>query len=176
MIASGGAAADLSTVKANLTEHLQASDQLINQLKANLTEKTREVDKLQCLMGKGWRKFGCSFYLLSTEKASWQQSRQNCRAGGTDLVIVDSYEEQEFINSVIKEDTWIGLNDTEKEGTWKWVDGSPLNLTFWSTGQPDNRGGYPGEEDCAEIRIVYTKRWNDRSCEFDLLWICEKEA
>ncbi|KAJ4933213.1 hypothetical protein JOQ06_030048 [Pogonophryne albipinna] len=65
----GDAAAELSTVKANLssrlhasdqllssvteerdnlTERLHASDQLINQLKANLTEKTREVDMLQC--------------------------------------------------------------------------------------------------------------------------------
>ncbi|KAI4805581.1 hypothetical protein KUCAC02_010185 [Chaenocephalus aceratus] len=52
----GGAAADLSTVKANLssvteerdnlTRRLQASDQLINQLKASLTEKTREVECL----------------------------------------------------------------------------------------------------------------------------------
>ncbi|KAF3843487.1 hypothetical protein F7725_002336 [Dissostichus mawsoni] len=33
-------------------ERLQARDQLINQLKANLTEKTREVDRLQSLMDK----------------------------------------------------------------------------------------------------------------------------
>ncbi|KAK1902917.1 CD209 antigen [Dissostichus eleginoides] len=84
------------SLKANLTERLQARDQLINQLKANLTEKTREVDRLQSLMDKektcpaGWRKFGSSCYLLSTEKASWEQSRDNCRARGADLVIVDS--------------------------------------------------------------------------------------
>ncbi|XP_033992150.1 uncharacterized protein LOC117487626 isoform X5 [Trematomus bernacchii] len=52
----GGAAADLSAVKANLTERLQARDQLLysvteerDGLKANLTEKTREVDRLQSL-------------------------------------------------------------------------------------------------------------------------------
>ncbi|KAK1903543.1 C-type lectin domain family 4 member M [Dissostichus eleginoides] len=118
----------INQLNVNLTERLQARDQLINQLKANLTEKTREVDRLQSLMDKGWRKFGCSCYLLSTEKASWEQSRDNCRARGADLVIVDSYEEQEFITSMIKEQTWIGLNDTNQEGTWKWVDGAPLTL------------------------------------------------
>ncbi|KAF3843489.1 hypothetical protein F7725_002338 [Dissostichus mawsoni] len=65
----GVAAADLCAVKANLssvteerdnlTERLQASDQLLSSvteerdsLKANLTEKTKEVDRLQCLMDK----------------------------------------------------------------------------------------------------------------------------
>ncbi|XP_071063134.1 C-type lectin domain family 6 member A-like isoform X2 [Pseudochaenichthys georgianus] len=134
----GGAAADLSTVKANLSsvteERDNLTERLINQLNASLTEKTREVDRLQSLMDKektcpaGWRKSGCSCYLLSTEKASWEQSRQNCTARAADLVIVDSYEEQEFITSMIKEQTWIGLNDINQEGTWKWVDGTPLTL------------------------------------------------
>ncbi|XP_034053889.1 CD209 antigen-like protein E [Gymnodraco acuticeps] len=198
----GGAAANLSSVteeRDNLTDRLQANDQLINQLKANLTEKTREVDRLQCFQKPcpaGWRKFGCSCYLLSTEKASWQQSRQNCRARRADLVIVDSFEEQIFLESMIKksqinssmiyeqefidriyENTWIGLNDTEKEGTWKWVDGSPLNLTnqnlFWSTGQPDNGGGKL-EEDC--VYINPSTWWEDLPCWRNLHWICEKKA
>ncbi|KAL3056019.1 hypothetical protein OYC64_018678 [Pagothenia borchgrevinki] len=126
----GRAAADLSAVKADLTSVTEERDRL----KASLTEKTREVDRLQSLMDKaktcpeGWRMFGCVCYLLSTEHASWEQSRQDCTAGGADLVIVDSYEEQEFITSMIKEQTWIGLNDINQEGTWKWVDGTPLTL------------------------------------------------
>ncbi|KAJ4933212.1 hypothetical protein JOQ06_030047 [Pogonophryne albipinna] len=209
----GGVAADLSTVKANLTESLQARDQNLSsvtverdRLKANLTEKTREVDRLQSLskqnqdsvrvvasltektrevnrlqslMGKGWRMFDCSCYLLSTEKASWQQSRQNCRARGADLVIVDSYEEQEFITSMINEQTWIGLNDINQEGTWKWVDGTPLTLKYWAS-TPDNGSGDPvwGEEDCASLvdgRETRTN-WNDLRCATRLQWICEKMA
>ncbi|XP_033984859.1 C-type lectin domain family 7 member A-like isoform X1 [Trematomus bernacchii] len=111
----GGAAADLSAVKANLTERLQARDQLLysvteerDTLKANLTEKTREVDRLQSLSKQkktcpaGWRMVGCVCYLLSTEKASWEQSRQNCRARGADLVIVDSNEEQSLCAGVLQ--------------------------------------------------------------------------
>ncbi|XP_033966215.1 C-type lectin domain family 4 member E-like isoform X1 [Pseudochaenichthys georgianus] len=183
----GGAAADLSTVKANLSsvteERDNLTERLINQLNASLTEKTREVDRLQSLMDKektcpaGWRKSGCSCYLLSTEKASWEQSRQNCTARAADLVIVDSYEEQEFITSMIKEQTWIGLNDINQEGTWKWVDGTPLTLKYWGS-TPDNGSGDPvwGEEDCASLvdgRETRTN-WNDLRCATRLHWICEK--
>ncbi|XP_034003339.1 CD209 antigen-like protein C [Trematomus bernacchii] len=174
---SDGGAADLSAVKANLTSMTEERDNLTERLQARDQRINRLVYRLQCLMEKtcpeGWRKFDCSCYLFSTEKRSWEQSRQDCTARGADLVIVDSEEEQEFITSMIKEQTWIGLNDTKEEGTWKWVDGSPLNLTFWSTRQPDNFDG----EDCAEIRsIVHSKSWNDRPCTYDLHWICEKEA
>ncbi|XP_034003343.1 CD209 antigen-like protein C [Trematomus bernacchii] len=158
----GGAAADLSSV----TEERDT-------LKVSLTEKTREVECLKKMCPEGWRKFGCSCYLLSTETDTWEQSRQHCTAGGADLVIVDSEEEQEFITSMIKEQTWIGLSDREEEGTWTWVDGSPLTLTLWSPAQPDNFD----EEDCAEIRsIVHSQSWNDKPCKIDLHWICEKEA
>ncbi|XP_034002680.1 CD209 antigen-like protein E, partial [Trematomus bernacchii] len=172
-------AADLSAVKANLTGRLQARDQLVNQLKASLTKKTREVDRLQSLMEKaktcpeGWRMFGCSCYLFSTEEASWEQSRDNCTAGGAHLVIVDSNKELEFISSMTKKDTWIGLSDREEEGTWKWVDGSPLTLTFWKGGEPNNGAG-GSEEDCA---YIYSNKnvWNDAFCSVDLHWMCEKD-
>ncbi|KAK5920582.1 hypothetical protein CgunFtcFv8_024378 [Champsocephalus gunnari] len=185
----GDAAADLSTVKANLssvteerdnlTRRLQASDQLINQLNASLTEKTREVECLKKACPEGWRKLNCSCYVLSTEKASWEQSRQNCRAGGADLVIVDSNEEQEFITSMIKEQTWIGLNDINQEGTWKWVDGTPLTLKYWGS-TLDNGSGDPvlGEEDCASLVAgrETRKNWNDLreilSCRMEDVQFC----
>ncbi|KAI4805580.1 hypothetical protein KUCAC02_010184 [Chaenocephalus aceratus] len=216
----GGAAADLSAVKANLTERLHASDQLLSSvteerdgLMANLTEKTREVDRLQSLSKQnqdsvdllteerdglmanltektrevdrlqkktcpaGWRMVSFVCYLFSTEKASWQQSRQNCRAKGADLVIIDSNEEQKFMTSTIKESTWIGLNDIDREGTWKWVDGSLPTQKYWGQ-PPDNGNGDPkwGEEDCACLVNNWNgeNNWNDLRCTTPLQWICEK--
>ncbi|XP_063744060.1 C-type lectin domain family 10 member A-like isoform X2 [Eleginops maclovinus] len=175
----GGAAADLSSVKANLTERLQASDQQLSsvseerdRLNASLTEKTKEVARLQSsktICPAGWRKHSCSCYLLHKQTDSWEKAREHCRERGAHLVVIDSAAEQT--------DVWIGLSDREKEGTWKWVDGSPLTLRNWETIQPDNGGGDPrwGEEDCAII-YTHTNEWHDRSCESTQPWICEKEA
>uniref|UniRef100_A0A3Q0SY73 C-type lectin domain-containing protein n=1 Tax=Amphilophus citrinellus TaxID=61819 RepID=A0A3Q0SY73_AMPCI len=122
----------------------------------------------------GWRKFSCSCYLLSERSDSWDAARKDCRDREADLVVIESSEEQTFLSTVTKEHTWIGLNDKEKEGTWKWVDGTALTLKNWEENQPDNGRGDPqwGEEDCAHDRGI--KLWNDISCSASFKWICEK--
>uniref|UniRef100_A0A3Q4AUW5 C-type lectin domain-containing protein n=1 Tax=Mola mola TaxID=94237 RepID=A0A3Q4AUW5_MOLML len=76
----------------------------------------------------GCRSFNNSFYFISSTRKSWNDSRQDCIDRGADLVTVNSLDEQVFLNS-LKKMFWIGLTDREKEGTWKWVDGSVLNST-----------------------------------------------
>uniref|UniRef100_A0A3B3ZW51 C-type lectin domain-containing protein n=1 Tax=Periophthalmus magnuspinnatus TaxID=409849 RepID=A0A3B3ZW51_9GOBI len=134
---------------------------------------------LQC--PPGWRMFEWSCYLISNESKSWKQSQKDCRNRGTRLVAVDSTEEQAFLSGLIEEHTmlWIGLADSIKEGTWRWVSGDPLTLSFWQTQQPDNGGGIWqfGEEDCAHITTGTNSEnnWNDLSCKTSLRWICETD-
>uniref|UniRef100_A0A3B4UNW4 C-type lectin domain-containing protein n=1 Tax=Seriola dumerili TaxID=41447 RepID=A0A3B4UNW4_SERDU len=135
----------------------------------------------------GWRMFSCTCYFLSTQSGSWEKAREDCRARGADLVIIDSPEEQTFLSGFIStSETWIGLSDREEEGVWKWVDGTPLNLTYWAVKQPDNGGGDPkwGEEDCAHLghdgsaHLTHDEsaHWNDLLCGSLLRWICEEMA
>uniref|UniRef100_A0A3Q1KFN6 C-type lectin domain-containing protein n=1 Tax=Anabas testudineus TaxID=64144 RepID=A0A3Q1KFN6_ANATE len=145
------AAAELSTVKANMTD-------------------------LQKTCPAGWRMFSCSCYFLSSQLGSWTFGRDDCRKKGAHLVVIDSAEEQTFLSGFTKQQTWIGLSDLEKEGTWKWMDGTPLTLKYWTRNQPDNGGGDPrwGEEDCVHIRTEENTLWNDLSCNNSQQWICEK--
>ncbi|CDQ83584.1 unnamed protein product [Oncorhynchus mykiss] len=114
----------------NLTEE---RDQLQTRYN-NLTTERDRLQNLLCVLccqteqtccSDGWKKFECSCYFISTEEKTWEKSRQDCLEGGTDLVIINSKEEQEFLFH-FKKRVWIGLTDRETEETWKWVDGTPL--------------------------------------------------
>lgn len=80
-----------------------------------------------------------------------------------------------FINGLYGADqeVWIGLTDDGVEGQWKWVDGTPLNLTFWGSGQPNSYNGR--EQDCVEFwhRASGKGEWNDENCKLEQNWICE---
>uniref|UniRef100_A0A674AI31 C-type lectin domain-containing protein n=1 Tax=Salmo trutta TaxID=8032 RepID=A0A674AI31_SALTR len=79
------------------------------------------------MLRRGWRFFGSSWYYISTETKSWEESRKDCKGRGADLVIINSKEEQEFIHGFQKMRYWIGLSDIEMESTMTWVD-EPNNI------------------------------------------------
>ncbi|KAI4887390.1 hypothetical protein NFI96_028551 [Prochilodus magdalenae] len=139
-------------------------DTLLSSIR-NLTEESLRKTEPQ------WKRFGSSYYYVSTEFKTRSQARQACRERGADLVIINSPEEQEFIYN---EDqyTWIGLSDAETEGEWKWVDGSPLNTAYWKDGEPNDANS---EEDCAVLSFPSPKlkSWNDIPCHYAAGWICE---
>ncbi|XP_017316741.1 C-type lectin domain family 4 member E isoform X2 [Ictalurus punctatus] len=118
--------------------------------------------------------FDSSVYYMSNEEKNWEESRQDCREKGADLVIINSKEEQEFISKILsRRKAWIGLNDRDREGEWKWVDGTPLNTGFWGQSEPNSAAG---EEDCVVIHDHTDPVWNwsDYPCSRQFIWICEK--
>uniref|UniRef100_A0A8C4EGW4 C-type lectin domain-containing protein n=1 Tax=Dicentrarchus labrax TaxID=13489 RepID=A0A8C4EGW4_DICLA len=127
-----------------------------------------------------------SCYYFSTNYLTWSESRDECGQKGGDLVQIDSREEQLKLREKMNFDEdkfWIGLTDSEKEGTWLWVDGSPLNesLTFWNGSEPDNWTGYdPDDADCVRMGekagAPDLKCWFDESCKYTQRRICEKPA
>nr|XP_029502746.1 C-type lectin domain family 4 member E-like isoform X2 [Oncorhynchus nerka] len=104
-----------------------------DQLQTSANNLTKERDQLQTerdvlsgwLNNCSWQKFESSWYFLSTETRTWEESRQDCLKRGADLVITNSDKEQTFLFN-LKKRVWIGLTDSDNEGTWKWVDGTPL--------------------------------------------------
>uniref|UniRef100_A0A669BA42 C-type lectin domain-containing protein n=1 Tax=Oreochromis niloticus TaxID=8128 RepID=A0A669BA42_ORENI len=140
---------------------------------------------------EGWEQHGGKCYYFSIRKSSWEQSRDECRAKGGDLVKIDSREEQTFLERRLKdvmneaEDKfWIGLTDSAVEGRWVWADGSSLNesLKFWNRNEPDNwngtNGTHPGGENCARMGekggAKDLKCWFDAFCSKPHRSICEK--
>ncbi|XP_071369506.1 asialoglycoprotein receptor 1-like [Centroberyx affinis] len=170
----------------NLTEE---RDQLLTSYKQllticnKLTEDEDCQDKMFCSekasCPEGWLKFDCNCYYVSTGEKTWDESRRDCLSRGADLVIIQGYRENEFLNGLNK-DVWLGLTDREEEGNWTWVDGTPLRRpkSFWTVNQPDDGGiGVPREEDCGHLRygVEHFIGWNDVDCNQLKPWVCEKK-
>ncbi|XP_020568825.1 C-type lectin domain family 10 member A-like isoform X2 [Oryzias latipes] len=129
---------EISDSKDNLIEHLNA---VIERMNSSLIETTKKLMDWKTGCPEKWIRFGSSCYFFSGESKSWDEAREFCRTKEADLVVMNSKEENEFISKLNKQKFWIGLSDRDLEGTWKWVDGSSLDLQFWASGQPDNHKG-----------------------------------
>ncbi|KAL1023920.1 hypothetical protein UPYG_G00048970 [Umbra pygmaea] len=158
-----------------------------DQLQTSYNPLAKERDQLKqylALKGcsQGWVQFGCSCYYHSTEKKTWGEGRQYCQDRGADLMILNSLEEQAFINGFYEQGvysaSWIGLTTSVTEGNWTWVDGTTLNTPtrYWLTGQP-----VPGNTiNCiylflgCEAKYTCPKGWVNFGCNNPLKWICEK--
>ncbi|KAL7405197.1 hypothetical protein ABVT39_025113 [Epinephelus coioides] len=149
-----------------------------DRLHKGVEDMTKKINDLHtmlqaCCSKQGWTYFRGSLYYISSTAAPWQQSRSDCQQRGADLVIINSKEEQEFVRHFQKV-LWIGLSDSETEGRWKWVDGTPLTTSYWARGEP-NGHLFGRDEDCAEIMNYNLENgWNDDSCYQQKSWICEK--
>ena len=114
--------------------------------------------------------------MWSTDKKNWTEAEDFCRKEGGHLASVHSNATFAFVlegmNRTGLEMAWLGGNDIEEEGTWKWVDCSPWNVTFtspfWANGEPNNAGG---AEHCLHHVFNYPPffsylchKWNDEGC------------
>ncbi|XP_053474751.1 LOW QUALITY PROTEIN: CD209 antigen-like [Ictalurus furcatus] len=145
-----------------------------NTLTIERDQLQKDREELQRLSKQGLIYFSSSVYYISIEKKSWTESRKDCRERGADLVIINNKEEQEFISKILsRRNSWIGLSDGDREGEWKWVDGTLLNTGFWGKGEPDSA---VGDEDCVVIHDHTDPVWNwsDYPCHYQIIWICEK--
>ncbi|XP_036933214.1 C-type lectin domain family 4 member M-like isoform X1 [Acanthopagrus latus] len=153
-------------------EQLQANYGSLLKVKDELQKTVDKVKRRACKTG--WQKFDISCYFVSAQQKNWTSSRQECINMGADLVVIDSLDEQAFVKGMLKsgQNAWIGLTDSLTEGTWMWVDGTPVTTSYWQPGQPNS---FNGNQDCGEIlhRAAGVGEWNDDGCFAEQNWICE---
>jgi hypothetical protein len=114
-------------------------------------------------------------YDLTSFTTDWVSARNYCSESGGYLVSIRNATENEFVRQLALSECetnnfFIGLSDELVEGEFVWADGSPLNYTNWSPGEPSDTEG----EDYVEM--WQQGQWNDHGpdvqkscvvCEFD---------
>ena len=69
----------------------------------------------------------CVLFVRDTK--SWEDARSYCRRLGGDLVMIKDADKQQFMLNALSQDhwdqdeVWIGANDKQHEGDWRWIDG-----------------------------------------------------
>lgn len=163
----------LLTKITNLTEN---KDELLTNIENLLKDREQLIQQHQIIAG--WTYFQSSFYYLSNESKSWTDSRGDCKGRKADLITINNRQEQDFVMTLTRnKEFWIGLTDSEKEGQWKWVDGSTLTTGFWASFRSITEPNGGTRENCV---LTHLKRhpeligWIDHNCDASYQWICEK--
>uniref|UniRef100_UPI00358F612D C-type lectin domain family 4 member F-like n=1 Tax=Myxine glutinosa TaxID=7769 RepID=UPI00358F612D len=127
-----------------------------------------------CRWGK---KFRLSCYDVTTARRTFRGAERYCARRNGTLAVVKDLETQRFLERYIQrvEDTshWIGLDDRDNEGQFKWHDGTLLQhgWKFFYEGEPR---GDTHDENCVHMTMAkYGHRWNDLACSSKLPFICQ---
>ena len=141
---------------------------------------------VEALLGGGnyWVENGHVYSVVPSPGISWQDAKvaaETSTYGGVNgyLATITSQEEHDFILERINDSGWIGANDIDEEGVWRWVTGPEAGMQFWSgAGNGTAFGGAftnwndsePNdsmyEEDCGQIWFNEGSngQWNDLNC------------
>ncbi|XP_030013367.1 asialoglycoprotein receptor 2-like [Sphaeramia orbicularis] len=127
----------------------------------------------------GWIQFQEKCYFFYNQSRGWKtwtQSQTYCKDSGSDLVVIETLQEQEFISKNIHtyhdkyHGFWIGLKQ-DSDQNWIWVNGRKDTLGFWLDEDLGKSGPYahmiPGRP--------LNASWDTSDNPFELKFICESE-
>ena len=105
--------------------------------------------------------------LGSTAEERWENAKIHCANLGGHLAIIDDANENSalfsYLQSIGVNNAYFGLSDAAQEGTWTWVDGTPLTYSNWGTGASngDEPNGYTYENYGMFYSSYTNGEWND---------------
>merc|ERR1719234_1849830 len=127
-------------------------------------------DKCVEACDNSWEQNGDHCYFWGTNKKNWTDAEDFCQNEGGHLASVTSNGTKDFVlegmNRKGLKTTWIGGNDIEEEGVWKWTDCTQWGFTFWSPTEP-NSGHGERDQDC--LRHVTNYQFQFQHCMHVLL-------
>lgn len=126
-------------------------------------------------MALGWT------YYFSNIKMNWSNAREFCQKTYTDMVVIQSQEENDYLVSKLPNRSsspyyWIGITKNHKEDPWTWIGNNStwIGEQSWATNEPNNDHA---TEFCVEIYVNNGQnhgKWNDEKCTNRKFPVCFK--
>ncbi|NXT70011.1 MRC1 protein, partial [Chaetops frenatus] len=89
---------------------------------------------------KGWKRYGLHCYLVGSALLTFSEANKTCEQSKAYLATIESRNEQTFLISLTglrsEKYFWIGLSDTEEQGSFRWTNGETPHFTHWNTAMP----------------------------------------
>jgi hypothetical protein len=109
---------------------------------------------------------GFAYWFCTATNRDWQPSETNCVAKGAHLASIHDQAENDFVSSTMigmggTGRFWIGLIDRDSEGNYVWLDGTPVDYTYFNCSTTATLS--TGSEDCANINGS-GGCWDDDDC------------
>ena len=116
-----------------------------------------------------WVSLSTGCYRFLEESMTWSEAKTACNNLSGHLVEMETEEEHVLLVAEKKKRShlvfiWIGLNDLDEEGVWRWNEKSArTTVSRWGQGQPNS---IDGAQDCAvmDFHDLNGGRWNDFWC------------
>jgi hypothetical protein len=131
--------------------------------------------------------FGDSEYLVCAEPLAFAAAAHDCALRTAALAAIASAEEHDFVVANlagVSGDKWLG-GARDDEFVWSWPDGAVFwrggsdgaaeggAFVAWKPGEPNNASTTsPDPERC--LALTGGSEWNDRACELELPYVCER--
>ncbi|NXG57368.1 MRC1 protein, partial [Hemiprocne comata] len=124
---------------------------------------------------KGWKRYGFHCYLVGSTLLTFPEASKTCEQSNAHLATVESRNEQAFLISLMglrsEKYFWIGLSNTEEQGSFKWTSGETPLFTHWNTGMPGK------EQGCVAMGTgIAAGLWDVVSCEKTANFLCKQQA
>ncbi|XP_045905070.1 L-selectin-like isoform X1 [Micropterus dolomieu] len=123
----------------------------------------------------------CWTYHYSNKIMNWTQARQWCQTNYTDMVVIQSQAENDYLVSKLPNLTsspyyWIGITKQNKNDTWTWIGNNStwIGNESWAVNEPNNNHI---TEFCVEIYVNNRDnrgKWNDEKCSNKKYAVCYK--
>ncbi|XP_040176619.1 pulmonary surfactant-associated protein D-like isoform X2 [Rana temporaria] len=127
------------------------------------------------LLFHGGKQVGDKVFVTTGGEENFDNAQKTCREAGGRLTAPRNAAENSAIEEIIRtkgngKKAFLGITDSEVEGTFKYSTGQTITFQNWNPGEPNNNKNI---EDCAEM--ISNGKWNDMPCNEQRLVICEFE-
>nr|XP_032642247.1 pulmonary surfactant-associated protein D-like [Chelonoidis abingdonii] len=143
----------------------------VSTLEGQLRALQSSFSKYKQVMFLNGRIVGEKIFMTSGYEGNFDSLKQWCSQAGGQLASPRNAAENAAIQQIVvlyNKSVFLGINDVQAEGHFKYLNGENIVYSNWQTGEPDNQSDV---EDCVEV--YSSGKWNDKSCGDKRLIVCE---